>query len=234
MHRRTFLQHSGAALAGSILTNAPVAGPMSTSSALARKRIALVGTGVRGLGMWGEPVIREFGQLIEFVGLCDINPGRVQTGKKFLKLDCPVYTDFDKMMKETKPEALIVTTVDATHDHFIIKGMEYGADIITEKPLTTDEFKCQAILDAEKRTGKNVKVTFNYRYAPLHQKMYELLRNEAIGKITSVDFHWYLDIHHGADYFRRWHRLRKNSGSLLVHKATHHFDLLNWWVGFRT
>ena len=27
------------------------------------------------------------------------------------------------------------------------------------------------------------------------------------------------------------HRLRKNSGSLLVHKATHHFDLLNWWVG---
>src|SRR6185369_1815666 len=72
--------------------------------------------------------------------------------------------------------------------------------------------------------------TFNYRYAPLHQKMYELLRSEVIGKITSVDFHWYLDIHHGADYFRRWHRLRKNSGSLLVHKATHHFDLLNWWI----
>jgi predicted dehydrogenase len=180
--------------------------------------------------MWGAPVISEFGDIIQFVGLCDINPGRVATGKKFLKLDCPVFTDFDQMMKETKPEALIVTTVDATHDHFIIKGMEYGADIITEKPLTTDETKCQAILDAEKKYGKKIKVTFNYRYAPLHQKMYELLRSEVIGKITSVDFHWYLDIHHGADYFRRWHRLRKNSGSLLVHKATHHFDLLNWWI----
>jgi predicted dehydrogenase len=51
-----------------------------------------------------------------------------------------------------------------------------------------------------------------------------------IGRITSVDFHWYLDIHHGADYFRRWHRLRKNSGTLLNHKASHHFDLLNWWI----
>jgi predicted dehydrogenase len=51
-----------------------------------------------------------------------------------------------------------------------------------------------------------------------------------IGRITSVDFHWYLNIHHGADYFRRWHRLRKNSGSLLNHKASHHFDLLNWWI----
>jgi predicted dehydrogenase len=37
-------------------------------------------------------------------------------------------------------------------------------------------------------------------------------------------------VYHGADYFRRWHRLRQNSGSLLLHKASHHFDLLNWWI----
>jgi predicted dehydrogenase len=108
--------------------------------------------------------------------------------------------------------------------------MEYGADILTEKPMTIDKEKCQSILDAEKRTGKKITVTFNYRYSPHRQKIYELLRNNTIGKITSVDFHWYLDVHHGADYFRRWHRLRKNSGSLLVHKSTHHFDLLNWWL----
>ena len=35
---------------------------------------------------------------------------------------------------------------------------------------------------------------------------------------------------HGADYFRRWHGHINKSGSLLVHKATHHFDLLNWWI----
>ena len=50
------------------------------------------------------------------------------------------------------------------------------------------------------------------------------------GEVLSVDFHWYLDRDHGADYFRRWHRLRERSGTLLVHKATHHFDLLNWWL----
>ena len=190
----------------------------------------MVGTGDRGLGMWGAPVLKEFGDQIEFVGLCDINPGRVETGKKFLGVSCPTYTDFDKMMKETKPERLIVTTVDGTHHEFITKGMDYGAGIISEKPMTIDEQKCQAILDAEKRTGKKLIVTFNYRYSPHRQKIYELLRSDTIGKITSVDFHWYLDVYHGADYFRRWHRLRKNSGSLLVHKASHHFDLLNWWI----
>lgn len=52
----------------------------------------------------------------------------------------------------------------------------------------------------------------------------------AIGKILSVDFQWLLDTSHGADYFRRWHREKKNSGGLMVHKATHHFDLVNWWL----
>jgi len=180
--------------------------------------------------MWGIPVIKEFGDLVEFVGLCDINPGRVATAKNMMKVNCPTYTDLDKMLKETKPDLLIVTTVDNTHHLQIIKGMEYGADIITEKPMTTDEAKCQAIIDAEKKTGKKVHVTFNYRYSPHRQKIYELLHSDAIGKVTSVDFHWYLDVHHGADYFRRWHRLKEKGGTLLVHKSTHHFDLLNWWL----
>lgn len=229
MHRRNFLQQSGSLIAGSFIADSVLANE-SLTTPFVKKRVAMVGTGVRGIGMWGKPVIKEFADQIEFVGLCDINPGRVETAKKSMGLSCPTFTDFDKMMKETKPDKLLVMTVDGTHHQFIIKGMEYGADIITEKPMTIDEQKVQAILDAEKRTGKKVTVTFNYRYSPHRQKIYELLRNDAIGKITSVDFHWYLNTSHGADYFRRWHRLRKNGGSLLVHKATHHFDLLNWWV----
>ncbi len=225
MDRKSFLLQTGGVVAGSVLSESIKAFP-----AIKKQRIAMVGTGDRGTGMWGTPVMQEFGNMVEFVGLCDKNAGRVETGKKLIGASCPVYTDFDKMMKETKPDRLIVTTVDGTHNEFIVKGMEYGADIITEKPMTTDETKCQSIIDAEKKTGKKLTVTFNYRYSPHRQKIYELLRNDTIGKITSVDFHWYLDIYHGADYFRRWHRLRKNSGSLLVHKASHHFDLLNWWI----
>jgi predicted dehydrogenase len=52
----------------------------------------------------------------------------------------------------------------------------------------------------------------------------------AVGKPLAVDFSWMLDTSHGADNFRRWHREKKNSGGLLVHKATHHFDLVNWWI----
>ena len=226
MHRRKFIQQTGTVIAGTLLSENLLASALPGN----KKRIAMVGTGHRGTGMWGVEVLKDFGHMVEFVGLCDKNSGRVKTAKEMLKVSCPTYTNIDVMLKETKPEILIVTTMDSTHHEQIIKGLEAGADIITEKPMTTDEKKCQAILDAEKKTGRKVHVTFNYRYSPHRQKIYELLSSGAIGKVTSVDFHWYLDTSHGADYFRRWHRKREFGGTLLVHKSTHHFDLLNWWL----
>lgn len=226
--RRNFIA-TGTALASAMMMD-PLQVQSQSMMADGKKRVAIVGTGSRALGMWSKDVQQSYPDKVEFVGLCDINPGRLEYFRKAAGFNCATFTDFEKMMKEVKPDTLIVTTVDATHHQFIIRGMELGANIITEKPMTTDEEKCEAILQAEKKTGKKVTVTFNYRYSPHRAKLYELLRSGAIGDLTSVDFHWYLDTSHGADYFRRWHRLKEKGGSLWVHKATHHFDLLNWWI----
>ncbi|MFZ4620925.1 MAG: Gfo/Idh/MocA family protein [Bacteroidota bacterium] len=227
--RRTFLARSSAMTLGAMMTS-----PISAIAELLVPgkplRIAMVGTGHRGTGMWGRDVVRTYGDKVNFVGLCDINPGRLEFAKNHMKVNSPVFTDFDDMLKKTSPEVVIVTTVDATHNFFIVKALNAGIDVITEKPLTTDEVKLKEILDAERKSGKKVIVTFNYRYSPHRSKIKELLAQGRIGRVTSADFHWYLDVYHGADYFRRWHRLREKSGTLLVHKASHHFDLLNWWL----
>jgi len=193
-------------------------------------KIVLVGTGIRGTGFWGKRLVEEYSDILEFVGLCDINPSRLEYGKKYIGATCPTFTDFEKMVNDTKPELVIVTTKDSTHHEYVIKGLEMGCDVLTEKPLTTDETKCQAILDAEKKSDKNLIVGFNYRWSPYATKVKELLMKKSIGKLVSVDFHWYLNTYHGASYFRRWHGNMDSGGSLWVHKASHHFDLLNWWI----
>lgn len=193
-------------------------------------KVALVGTGIRGISFWGKRLVEKYSDILEFVGLSDINPGRLAFGKKYIGVNCQTYINFDKMLNETKPDLLIVTTKDSTHHQFIIKGLEFGCDVLTEKPLTIDEFKTQAIIDAERKSNKKLIVGFNYRWSPYSTKIKELLMEEKIGKLTSVDFHWYLNTYHGASYFRRWHGLRQSGGTLWVHKATHHFDLLNWWI----
>ena len=193
-------------------------------------RVTLVGTGIRGSSFWGKRLVDEYSEILEFVGLCDINPGRLEYSKNYIGANCKTYTDFNLMLNQQNPDLIIVTTVDSTHHQFIIKGLESGYDVLTEKPLTTDETKAQAILDAERKSGRNLIVGFNYRWSPYATKIKELLANNTIGKITSVDFHWYLNTYHGASYFRRWHGYKDKGGSLWVHKATHHFDLINWWL----
>jgi len=226
MDRRDFVKATGTAAAGILLASSVAA----TATPLARKRFAMVGTGHRGTGMWGKDIFERYSNEIEFVGLCDKNGKRAEAGKKLIGASCPTFTNFDEMVAKTRPELLMVTTMDSTHHQFITSALSKGIDVITEKPMVTEASQAQAVLDAEKKYNRKITVAFNYRYAPKHQKIKELLMSGEIGKVTSVDFSWYLDTSHGADYFRRWHRLKSGGGSLWVHKATHHFDLINWWL----
>ncbi len=201
-----------------------------------KRRYAQVGLGSRS-GMYTKAVTGEFKDFCELVALCDVNQGRMNLANRLIEENGakPAATykaeEFDKLIAETRPDVVIVTTgPDATHSDYICRAMELGCDVVTEKPMTTDDVQCRRILKTAAETGRDLHVTFNYRYAPPRSQIRELIMGGAIGEVLSVDFAWMLDTRHGADYFRRWHRRRANSGSLLVHKATHHFDLVNWWI----
>ena len=196
----------------------------------ARNRIAIVGTGHRGTTMWGNELVTGWRGQVDLVALCDTNASRAHAAQREIGTNAPVYTDLDRLIAEARPDSIIVTSRDDTHDAIIIKALEAGIRVISEKPMTTTPEKCRAILEAQARTGGTVDVTFNYRFAPAARKIKELLASGEIGDVTSVDFHWYLDTKHGADYFRRWHAYEEFSSSLFVHKATHHFDLLHWYL----
>jgi predicted dehydrogenase len=197
---------------------------------LRKRRVAVIGTGHRGAGTWGKDLIATCGDAVELVGLCDSNALRLQRAREAIGVDCPTFVDLGVMIATTRAETLVVCTRDCDHDQHIVQALEAGVDVISEKPMATTVEKCARILSAERRSGRRVDVAFNYRFSPTARKLKELLRARAIGDIVSVDFHWYLDVQHGTDYFRRWHARLGNSGSLFVHKATHHFDLLNWYL----
>lgn len=185
--------------------------------------------------MFTEAVIKTYRDQAEMVGFCEPNEGRLRLYQGWAREQGVAVAgygaaEFATMIREQRPEVVIVTSKDSTHDAYICQAMALGCDVITEKPMTTDAAKCQRILDTQRLTGRSCRVAFNYRYAPHRMQVKSLLMSGVIGRVLSVDFHWLLDVHHGADYFRRWHRRKENSGGLLVHKATHHFDLVNWWL----
>ncbi len=201
-----------------------------------RKRYVQVGVGGRS---WAYTValVKDMKETCELVGICDTNRGRMELRNEKIVRELageavPMFldTEFDDMIRQLKPDGVMVASVDCTHDHYIIRAMELGCDVVCEKPMTTDEHKCQHIVDTINKTGRDLKVTFNCRYMPTMVQVKDLLMQGVIGNIRSLDVNWILDVDHGASYFRRWHGEMKKSGGLLLHKATHHLDLVNWFL----
>jgi predicted dehydrogenase len=204
----------------------------------ARTRFALVGTGSRS-EMYVRAILGQHADVAELVALSDVNPGRVQyyqdlasdlTGGKSAPFATFEPSRLAEFIAENDIAQVIITTPDYTHADFIVTALEAGVDVVVEKPLTINAEGCRRITEAVATTGRNVVVTFNYRYSPRNSALKEIIQSGVIGKVTSIDFSWVLDTVHGADYFRRWHREKANSGGLLIHKASHHFDLVNWWI----
>jgi predicted dehydrogenase len=203
---------------------------------MTKKRYVLVGTGVRARNFI-TPLAERFRDQGELVGLCDLSPTRMayyneQLAGKLGYHAVPTYEGgrFEAMLQEQKPDVVIVTSKDSTHHDFIVRALRGGCDVITEKPMTIDAEKARLILDAVKETGRKVQVAFNYRWSAHRTKVRELIAAGTIGSVKSVNVEYLLNTNHGADYYRRWHATMADSGGLLVHKSTHHFDLVNWWI----
>ncbi len=228
--RRKFIKNTGMAVGGSMLASEPIASFAAKRKGNKKMRMALVGTGVRGVRMYGRDLLRNYGEYIELVGICDQNPGRLKYANEYIQSDSPAFTDLGDMLTQTRPDWLIITSWDWEHHNHIIMGLKHNCDIICEKPITIDENKAEMILQANKKYNKQIIVTFNYRWVPHRAKLKEMLMEKTIGDLTAVEFHWHITHAHLSRYMQRWHGERDRGGTLWVHKSTHHFDLLNWWL----
>jgi predicted dehydrogenase len=197
-----------------------------------KKKVVLIGAGLRGFGAFARPLKTDFKDKYDIVGLFDIDEGRMKGFCELLEMDLPQFTDFDQMVAEVKPDIAIIASVDTTHAEYVIRSLDAGLNAVSEKPLCVNAEQCKEILAAQKRNANQFAVTtHNARYSPHTTKIKDLIDSGSIGEIRSITYNEMLDLRHGSSYFRRWNRHKKDSGGLLIHKASHHFDLINWFIG---
>ncbi|MFP3713097.1 Gfo/Idh/MocA family protein [Puerhibacterium sp. TATVAM-FAB25] len=200
-----------------------------------RLRYAVVGAGHRA-GMYVEALAGDHAADGEIVAWVEPNPVRAAVHEARVAAAVggsrPVYhpDDLEKAVDEQRVDRVIVTSVDSTHAEMVSRAVRAGADVVVEKPIAATAAQARQIADAVAETGRDLTMTFNYRYAPRNAALREVIAAGEIGRVLSVHFEWALDTVHGADYFRRWHREKVNNGGLLVHKSSHHFDLVGWWI----
>lgn len=205
-----------------------------------KTRYALCGASTRGIFHLSQPLLGinweggpKFDDRAELVAVVDIDAVRVRTWLEKIGRQVPHYfpEDFARMVAERRPQVLLVAGPDVTHGEHIVAGLEAGCDVIVEKPMVINTAQIRAVREAERQSGKSVRVAFNYRYTPTHKALKRMILEGRLGRITNVEFTYNLDTMHGSSYFYRWNRERAMSGGLNIHKCCHHFDLVNWWLG---
>ncbi|HEY5485000.1 MAG TPA: Gfo/Idh/MocA family oxidoreductase, partial [Propionibacteriaceae bacterium] len=163
-----------------------------TKTAL-RRRYAIVGTGHRAW-MYIEAILGEHAEVAELVAWCEPNPGRIDYYDEQVAAvagrpphsPLPRYVpdQLEQMIAEQRVDVVVVTSPDHTHADLVARVLAAGADVVVEKPLTINAEGCRAITSAVAQTGRDIVMTFNYRYAPRNSALKEVISSGEIGTVT--------------------------------------------------
>ena len=145
--------------------------------------------------------------------------------------DLPYYRDPEEMLQKEDINTVIIASYCSNHAQAVETCVRHGVNIFLEKPIAITEADVIKVWTLLRDYPKVVAVNFSLRGSPVVESARRHIRNGDIGKIVSVQF--VNNVHYGDLYFRKWMRTQKNVGSLLLQKATHDLDLINYFIGLK-
>jgi predicted dehydrogenase len=198
-------------------------------------RVGIVGLGHNGLA---HAHVWQRHEHAELVGLCDLNPARVQEAHTAIGAgdSCAQYADLDEMLSRANLDVLSVNTSDHLHAIPFVKGLQAGCHVLVEKPMgnTLDDLKAMA--EAARLCDRKTMVGQILRFNPYNQKVHRLCASGELGDI----FYLEADYIHGLKVQADPSRINPYIGNLnwylehekvLVGGCSHQFDLLRWYAG---
>ena len=187
-------------------------------------RIAIIGAGRRIL-----PLARLLMKKEDFclVSICDTDIGTAK--KRFEDFEgVRYYGDAREMMEKESPDGVMIGTRCSSHTHYALLVSEYGVPFFLEKPVCTTE-EDLARLKTLLPINDRVVVSFPLRLCEMTRAVKQIVESGRIGKIAHVQA--YNNVPYARGYYHKWYRDETETGGLLLQKATHDFDYINYLLG---
>ena len=245
LSRREFISRSSLAGVGLALSSVPLLAQTSanllatstsqTSASSASKtfKIGLIGCGNRSKAIIGAlNNVPEF----EMAAFCDIVPHKMGQRAELIKNgNKPQFVNsLDELLKMKELDAIFVITPNDTHKDIVIASFKAGKHVWCEKPLAMTVAECNAIIDAQKRTGMLLQVGNQRRHEPGYRKLIEVAREKPLGKILQsslFDYRGDWRVPDADEYpagTQYWRLNQKRSGGVVYEMGAHIIDVNNW------
>jgi Predicted dehydrogenases and related proteins len=193
--------------------------------------IGLIGTGGRSVA-YSDICLSGIRENVCIRAIADIDMEKMKgySAKYFTQSNQPVlYTDYNRMLDDAI-DTVIICTSDTTHKDIAIAALKKEKNILLEKPMATTVADNVAIYEESMKHNVVFRLGFVLRYTNFYRKIKELVSKGTLGQIIAVEAKEQLGYLHGASFFRRWHRFKKNNGGFLNAKCSHDMDILNWII----
>ena len=165
----------------------------------------------------------------KLIGVCDKNIEKAQTIAK--KFRVPSFEDYEAMMKDLRPDFVVVLTESGNHAKDVINLSKFQTNIIVEKPMSLKVSDAEDMIEAVKINQSRLFVVKQNRLNLPVKKIKELLDEGKFGKLIlgTVRVRWKRD----HNYYDQdsWRGTWKYDGGVLTNQASHHIDLLQWLFG---
>ena len=195
-------------------------------------KIGAVGFGNRIAHVFFElKQINKDSQMIEFVDPKPIGKNFAIENNFFPKKQ---YSSLDEMLKKENLDLLMIGSPNHLHLEHIKKGLESGVKIFAEKPIVANEEQTWKLAELLKKYGKeNILVGLVLRYSKHARSIRQLIKDDAFGKIISLEASEHIMPWHGGFFMRNWRRKTSYSGGFILEKCCHDLDFYSMIVGCR-
>jgi predicted dehydrogenase len=198
---------------------------------MAKYRALIIGPGGAGTAVYKAMIEDGRGEPVGFV---ETRPERVAELKEEFP-DVMVDSDFDKVLAETNPNVVVDAGPDFLHGPQCIKALEAGCDVLIEKPMATSLEDAQALVAAEKASGKKIMVDYTMRYSHPWGTMMNKAREGAVGDIFYLGGFYIHDMWNWYDpegeYTTPWRIDPDNPQNILFGGGCHGLDMVLYVMG---
>lgn len=186
---------------------------------------------IAGLGSIGRRHLQNF-QALNAGEITLLRSGRSTLPNEELEGFKTEY-DLVEALKKHKPDIVVVSNPTSLHLDIAIPAVEMGCNLLLEKPVSHSMDGISILKDLSQQQNVRILVGFQFRFHPGLQYIKELLKGDAIGKVTSVNVHWgeHLPAWHPWEDYRIGYAARSDLGGGVLLTLCHPFDYLRWLIG---
>ena len=147
-----------------------------------------------------------------------------------LKPELNVFHDYEAMLDESKPDAVVIATPVHLHVPMGMACAERGIPFFMEKPLALNAPQAEPLLQMVKAKQLPTMVGYMLRYMETYMKAREIIDSGVLGKLMAFRSTIYV-----SQLFKKgegWRYSKETAGGgVVIGQATHLIDLLKWFFG---